>query len=546
MNKKKLITLIVALFISTGILNAVTINKQIYNISDNQECGDVTFSDSTDIYRVAAQYIKLNFQSDQEMIEWGIDIVGELKNTKYPEKNFKIPLAWQVFKSTPSEPQPGDPNIETNEWCWMNDSESNEISSNPLLSGGTYYAETADGKSCESTVYICMEGFFKYAVEGNYEGNIWLNIYDLTDRNNPKITHVPIAKIGMIGNKVKIVASITDDRQIIDADLHYRINNGNWKSKGMVLTSVLPAAKSSVDKDTDMRYAYAVIDAAEIPGNCNIYYCIETTDGVNTERWMSKESPQVITISRKTEFNSVKEGNLKVEDGNPEDGEVSLNIGEGALDGKTDITIKQLDNDDPQVPAGSGAASSARPVAVYEFQPSGLVFSKPVDMTLLYLDLNDNGMVEGMSGQTTGVNEASLGLFWWDGFDWRLVTRGVNDGNNTVSGKITHFSLYAVFPVSPLDASDYRPKERIITPAASIGINDLANFDALSGDYEINIYDIAGRLVKTINEDSAVGSAWDGKDEEGNIVESGVYIYQFKAEVDGKMELISGTITVAK
>ena len=117
---------------------------------------------------------------------------------------------------------------------------------------------------------------------------------------------------------------------------------------------------------------------------------------------------------------------------------------------------------------------------------------------------------------------------------------------NTISTKITHFSLYAVFPVGPLDADDYRPKEKIITPASIDTHNDCATFTGLYDEFEINIYDITGRKVITIDQDSAIVPEWYGKDELGNVVESGVYIYQFRAKVNGKMKLVSGTIVVAK
>ena len=68
----------------------------------------------------------------------------------------------------------------------------------------------------------------------------------------------------------------------------------------------------------------------------------------------------------------------------------------------------------------------------------------------------------------------------------------------------------------------------------------------LGDDFEIRIYDITGRLVKIINQASPSGPRWDGVDDLGNLVESGVYIYQFKADVGGTMKLISGTIAVAK
>ncbi len=57
------------------------------------------------------------------------------------------------------------------------------------------------------------------------------------------------------------------------------------------------------------------------------------------------------------------------------------------------------------------------------------------------------------------------------------------------------------------------------------------------------IYDIRGSVVRQLD---IVGSGdeftWDGKDEDGNIAPSGIYIYQI--EVEG--QTINGTIVLAK
>jgi hypothetical protein len=46
----------------------------------------------------------------------------------------------------------------------------------------------------------------------------------------------------------------------------------------------------------------------------------------------------------------------------------------------------------------------------------------------------------------------------------------------------------------------------------------------------INIYNTAGRLVKSIQAKEGANSFWDGKDSEGNLVSSGRYYYQLRVE----------------
>ena len=136
-------------------------------------------------------------------------------------------------------------------------------------------------------------------------------------------------------------------------------------------------------------------------------------------------------------------------------------------------------------------------------------------------------------------NEKDLKIAWYDGYDWRVIGGEVNQEEKTISTKITHFGYYGLFAVK-MSASLYRPKERILTPAWKDGRNDKATFDGINDiSTTIKIYDITGRKIRQINE---LPYEWDGKNEDGDIVESGVYIYQFK--VEGK--IISGTIAIAK
>jgi len=203
---------------------------------------------------------------------------------------------------------------------------------------------------------------------------------------------------------------------------------------------------------------------------------------------------------------------------------IKIEFPQGALSGNKEISIirktsallyKRKDDIDP--------------VCGYEFFPSGLVFRKPVKLTIFY-------KYENVSQD----KEDSLRIYFWDGVEWRFAGGLVDKNNKSVSTYISHFSIYALFPT--VASVSYKPKEKILTPATKDGINDVATFDGLAGtDVEIDIFDISGRPVRKIDVLSD-GNIWDGQDNYGNLVESGVYIYQFK--VEGKT--YSGTIIIAK
>jgi len=59
-----------------------------------------------------------------------------------------------------------------------------------------------------------------------------------------------------------------------------------------------------------------------------------------------------------------------------------------------------------------------------------------------------------------------------------------------------------------------------------------------NAQFTIHIYDITGRKIKTLRRDKI----WDGRDENGKIVEGGIYIFQLGSET----EIISGTVVVVR
>ena len=93
---------------------------------------------------------------------------------------------------------------------------------------------------------------------------------------------------------------------------------------------------------------------------------------------------------------------------------------------------------------------------------------------------------------------------------------------------------------APITAEGARPTQKIITPNGD-GTNDLALF---SFDHDesitVEIFSVQGHRVRSLI--GAGQLSWDGRDNSGEIVESGVYMYQYKY----KGSRISGLIAVAK
>lgn len=349
-------------------------------------------------------------------------------------------------------------------------------------------------------------------------------------------------KIGLIGNKAYITANIASVQTSTSA-LFYRIKGAaNWTEASPLNNN--PAAKSDGTKDFTFEIPASAITTA------GVQYYIRSIAGTEyafapepaTQGTQSFDgTPYEIEVSRITTGQISSTGStFSVPDGNPNDGEVKIVAPRGAVSANVDIILEQIDENANSCPATPSFSLSEKPAMIFKLTPNDTRFNKNIDLTLLYFDLNNNGIIDGLidrDGNET-IEESKLKMFWWDGFKWRLVngTQNQDTAKNTITVKTNHFSYYALFPVNALSPEDYRPAKKIITPNGD-GINDEADFSALAE--EIKIFDIIGKKIRTI---SAGTGIWDGKDDDGSIVESGVYIYQFK--VDGT--LVSGAIAVAK
>ena len=227
-------------------------------------------------------------------------------------------------------------------------------------------------------------------------------------------------------------------------------------------------------------------------------------------------------------------GRLAIPDGNPEDGESSLDIPAGLLSSRVPISFDEVPLNTPTIPPGLN-----NPVNVY-FLDSDAVFNGTMQLTLLFPDftypLGRDGIVD-----TQNVAVRNLSIVMWDGFAWRNIGAQGNFQANTLRVRIGSLGYIAILAAGPVSSVDMRPKQKIITPNGD-NANDSAEFNmgTVAENVQIEIFDVTNHRVRTINTNTTLN--WDGRDDNGKIVESGVYIYQYT--VDGNR--VSGVIGVAK
>lgn len=549
---------------STVSYSQATLSVQAKNVGDDSDVASIDFGQLTPGTKLGTpgQYIEIDYESDQSL--WFIDVYTD--NTNWSGGGYqrgglitadgkqRAPLLWRVYDDVQAG---GVPFNTTDDWAWLKDrgdvddpnTSQYDESWIGAFSGGyanicyggpsytnlsPYPNDPPDVRPGSSPIYVYMGGLFESVGAGEYSTIISFDLYHLALEDKPVISHKPIEGIGIIGNKIVFNAKITDDKSVESATIHYRIGkSGEWQIRAMALQGT-PMEK----------IATYIMPSQVVSQPCQIFYWLEARDGEgNIGSWKDESWPQIIEVTQSIiETVGSKGGKVILPDGNSDDGEVMVDIPEGALSKDTKIIIKQI-TDLSKIP-GYSEADDWQPVAIYNFTEEGIKFKKAVTMTLLYFDLDNNGKPEDWEGKETEFNESQLACYWWDGITWRPVGGKIDSDRNIVTVKVSHFSYYGLFKARPMGISEYRPKERIITPAYVDGKNDVAYFSGLSGQTTtIRIYDITGKKIRTIDGEPY---EWDGKDEDGNIVESGVYIYQFKANVNGKKRSVNGTIAVAK
>jgi hypothetical protein len=91
-----------------------------------------------------------------------------------------------------------------------------------------------------------------------------------------------------------------------------------------------------------------------------------------------------------------------------------------------------------------------------------------------------------------------------------------NPGNPGLPGPTPHL------PAPPAaDPELAKAPQRFLSPALGDGVNDAALFGPQANSAEI--FDVSGRKVRTVSRSAGV-MRWDGRNDQGEIVESGVYI----------------------
>ena len=379
--------------------------------------------------------------------------------------------------------------------------------------------------------------------------SVYSNELDVnTDITPPGIMHQPITEINKIGRYVIFTATITDS---VSAKLYYKKNGGLWIeiSSKSVFNDIFVFELGHIDDSFLDSFSY-YMEAKDSIGNCG-YFIV---NGLA----VTESNPAIIKVNVKTDEDVITStdvvvistGNIVSIPNSYAKYEAKVIIPQGATDIDLPIVIEQkgyigqIGRPGFELPAlaqqngqnnSIDVSISSVAIVCFSFKPEFTKFKKPVLLSFYYPDENDDGFVDG----TNGILETNLGVYFWDYLEWRYIGGNVDTEKNMVMVYVDHFTDFALFPKGVLPFKP-RAKERFLTPATLDGKNDFVQFECESTIEKIEIYDVTGKKIRTINNGS---DNWNGTDEDGNIVESGVYIYMVKA-FNGENN--TGAVVVAK
>jgi len=172
-------------------------------------------------------------------------------------------------------------------------------------------------------------------------------------------------------------------------------------------------------------------------------------------------------------------------------------------------------------------------------------FAKPKASVSLSYEVTAHGMVQGTSIRATQAG-TQLALFWFNGIEWVKLGARADGVERVLTIKTEKLGMYKIkesFAATEFTLNKVWP--RIFTPNND-GLNDEVYFEYANPNRRgvvCRIFDVRGALVRQLDIGQTETSfAWDGRDEKGKVVPSGVYLYQ----LEGEGKVINGTVVVAK
>jgi hypothetical protein len=136
------------------------------------------------------------------------------------------------------------------------------------------------------------------------------------------------------------------------------------------------------------------------------------------------------------------------------------------------------------------------------------------------------------------VPETSLKVLHYDGAAWVDITTSLDTNANILCGTTTALSPFAIAePVGSTDVDERAPSQFALHPCVPNPFNPSTTirYDVPNGGVRVSIavFDVTGRRVRSLVDGARPAGeqsvTWDGRDDGGTTVASGVYFYRMIA-----------------
>jgi len=334
-------------------------------------------------------------------------------------------------------------------------------------SGGSIYSLTLD-PDYDGTVYVADDGHVYKSIDS---GNSWSAIFDDISKGSVKsfiITHKP--------GKVRALYMGLDDSVYMSTD-----EAKTWTLIGSGFNGVKALAEGSLYVGTSDGLYKAEI---ELPDQ--VLTAVET----------------IGTGGGSVSFDSGK-------------GEVKVNIPPSSFDNNITITVK-LPDTPPSATKSVMGDISVKNIFV-EINTGGIQPKKPVEIVMDYSSLGS-------------IDEDKLVIARYDDVRgvWIPLKSYVDKINKKIRAYTDHFSVFGILSVTPAsNISDLKVAPNPLRPSKGAGYTSMT-FSNLPANVEVIIYSVSGVKIKKLTTDFSGIALWDGKNEDGESVASGVYFALIK------------------
>jgi hypothetical protein len=196
-------------------------------------------------------------------------------------------------------------------------------------------------------------------------------------------------------------------------------------------------------------------------------------------------------------------------------GEVKVNIPPSSFDSNITIRVK-LPDTSPSATKSFMGDVSVKDIFV-EINTGGIQPKKPVEIVMDYSSLGS-------------IDEDKLVIARYDDVRgvWIPLKSYVDKTNKKIRAYTDHFSVFGILSVTPAsNISDPKVAPNPLRPSKGAGYTSMT-FSNLPANVNVIIYSVSGVKIKKLTTDSSGIALWDGKNEDGKSVASGVYFALIK------------------